>query len=360
MAVDQETFLNWAKNRFGEENIKIRHSAHGDEILTHSFYAHRNGIEDYTFNLWMNPSGGKAKNPEKGSFRCWKTDNKGSLVKLVADFDSMPYDEAEEFLCGATSLRRLEQRVHEFFDHKEEIETAIPIDEPKKVLSLPDFTFLIDRLSPTHFIRAKARKYLSERKIPTDGLYVCTGGDYKDRIIIPYYDAEADLIWYNGRLMQDKKGVIKYMKCKSDGLNVTQEDVLYMTSWPAPGSKIYLMEGEIDALSMKLCGFFACGLGGKSISDTQVQLLRPYVPVLAFDADQGFKKDSGLRAMIDVGTKLLESGFPKVFYVRPPKFYKDWNKLLVEKDEDTVRNYVSHHEKQFTEMTKSVLLSNNV
>jgi DNA primase len=359
MAVDYDTFLEWAKDRFGEENIKVRHTAHGDEILTHSFYAHKKGIDDYTHNLWMNPSGGKSKNPEKGSFRCWKTDTMGSLVKLVADYDNIPYEEAEEKLCGMTSLRALELKVHEFFGHKEDtVEVLQPDPEPVKQVELPEWSYLIDKMSPSHYMRIRARQYLRDRKIPTEGLYVCINGDYKDRIIIPYYDWYGELVWFNGRLMYDKKGTLKYMKCKSDGLNITQEDVLYMTSWPRAGTKIYLMEGEIDAISMKIAGLVGCAVGGKFLSDTQIEMIRRYEPVLAFDADEGrFEKDSGLQALINIGTTLLEKGFPKVGYVRPPKAYKDWNKLLVAKNPETVRAYAERFEKPFTPHTPDLLLA---
>lgn len=350
MAVDTETFLNWAKDRFGETNVKVRHTAHGDEILTHSFYANNRGIEDHTFNLWMNPSGGKGKKaPEKGSFRCWKTDTMGTLVKLVADYDGIPYDEAEELICGTTSLRSLEKRVHEFFGHKEEQEIIVA---PQKLVQLADFSFEIDKMAPTHFMRIKARQYLASRKIPTEGLYVCTDGDYKNRIIIPYYDQAGTLIWYNGRLMYDKKGVLKYLKCKSDGLNITQEDVLYMSEWPRAGSKIHLMEGEFDALSMKASGLVGCAIGGKFISDVQIEMIRSYLPVLAFDTDE-----AGMRALIDVGMKLLEKGFSTVKYVRPPIMFKDWNKFLVQKNAATLRAYVDRFEKPFTPDTPSLLLA---
>jgi hypothetical protein len=355
MAVDFDTFLEWAKDRFGEANIKIRNTAHGTEICTHSFYAQRKGIDDHKYHLWMNPTGGKSKHPDKGSFRCWYTDTMGSLVHLVADFDNIDYSEAEELICGVTSLRSLEEKVHEFFGHKTEVAKTEALSEPEsKTVTLPDFTYLIDKMAPTHFMRIKARQYLGARKIPTEGLYVCTEGDYKNRIIIPWYNWDGDLIFFNARLMYDKKGALRYMKAK----NVPQDDVLFMTEWPRAGTKIYIMEGEFDALSLKQAGLVACALGGKSISDTQIEMIRQYDPVLAFDADKGeFKEDTGLQALINVGMTLLERGFHKVSYVRPPKIYKDWNKLLVERNAPTIKAYVERFEKPFTSSTPDLLLA---
>lgn len=362
MAVDYDIFLEWAKDRFGEENIKIKQTAHGTEILTHSFYAHKKGIDDYTHNLWMNPSGGKSKHPEQGSFRCWKTDTMGSLVRLVSDYDNVPFEVAEEQICAGSSLRALELKVHEFFGSKPEVSEVEELpEEPADRIKLPDWSFLIDGMSNSNKWKALAKGYLAGRKLSTRGLYVNTqDSEYKNRIIIPYYDCDGNLIWYNARLMSDKKGVIKYMKCKSDGLDVTQEDVLYMTCWPRAGTKIYITEGEFDAISLSMAGFVGCALGGKAISDTQIEMIRRYVPVLAFDADEGNKKDSGLQALINVGTKLLEKGFPQVYYVRPPKVYKDWNKLLVERDAETVKAYAEKFEKPFTPNTPALLLAQRI
>lgn len=363
MAVDYDVFLNWAKDRFGTDAVKIKHTAHGDEILTHSFYAHRKGIDDYTFNLWMSPSGGKGKHsPEKGSFRCWKTDTMGTLVRLVADYDRISYDEAEELICGASSLRSLELKVHEFFGHKEwtppepQVEE---VEEPIKGLCLPDNCHLIDKMDEWNALANMARSYLAGRKIPTKGLYLCTEHEeYGGRIVIPYFDREGNLIWYNCRTPYDKKSVIKYLKCKSDGLNITQEDVLYVPVWPAAGSKLYIMEGEIDAMSMRMAGLYSCAIGGKFMSDVQIEMIRQYEPVLAFDADDGgYKKDSGLQALINVGMQLLEKGFPRVGYVRPPKAFKDWNKFLTEKNAEMLRIYAERFEKQFTPSTPDLLLA---
>lgn len=359
MAVDFDNFLTWAKDRFGETNVKTKATAHGTEIMTHSFYAHQKGIEDTKFHLWMNPSGGKSKHPEKGSFRCWKTDAMGSLVSLVAEVDGVSFEEAEEMVCGATTLAALAQKVDEFFDHKSLVEAIEEKPAPRVTIELPPSTYLLDKLPHYDFFRKKAKSYLDSRKLPTDGLYVCKEGDYKNRLVIPYFNYDGELIWYNARLLHDRKDSLRYMKCKADGVGITQEDVLYMTNWPRAGGKVYIMEGELDALSLKLCGFTACGIGGKSISDVQIEMLRMYEPVLAFDTDDG-PTDWGLNAMIEVGMRMIEMGFDNVRYIRPPKVYKDWNKLLVKQNPTVIQNYIKKYEKPFTPDTPSILLANRI
>lgn len=352
MAIDYDLFYEWAADRFGEHNLKVRHTAHGDEITTHSFFAlEKLGKDDRKFHLWMNTEGGKKK-IEGGAYRCWLTDEMGSLISLVAKVDAIPYEEAEQLITGTTSLRNLEKKVDEFFGHKEAVDDMNIADVIESTeLELPDWCFEIGKMSSSHRMARDARRYLADRKIPTDGLYLCTGGDYENRIVIPYYDRDGKLVFYNARTMSKNPKILRYMKPPEGD----QESVLYMTSWPEPGAKIYIMEGEFDAISLALCGFVGCACGGKYLSDTQIELIRGYQPVLVFDSDE-----SGLEALTNVGTTLLERGFPKITYVRPPTIYKDWNKLLVERNVQTVKAYIDRFEKPFTTLTADLLLSSRI
>lgn len=344
--IDYDMFYEWCKDRFGESNIKVRNTTHGVEICTHSFFAQKNGIDDHKFHLWMSPSGGKSKHPEIGSYRCWLTDEMGSLVSLVSKYDRIDYDEAEELICGSTSLRMLEKRVNDFFGIKDEVPIELEIVE-KKEFSFPDFTFYIDKMSDNNFWKIRAVNYLSERKIPTEGLYVCTEDEeYGNRIILPWYDKSENLFFWNARTMSKNNKLIRYLKPK----NGDQESALFMTEWPDDGTKIYIMEGEFDALTLQLAGYVGCACGGKHLSDSQIELIRNYEPVLVFDTDE-----AGLKALIDVGNSLLERGFPKVSYVRPPKIYKDWNKFLQNHDIGKIKSYIEKYEKPFTIMTPDLL-----
>lgn len=353
MSVDFDLFMEWAKEYFGEENIRIKNTNHGVEICTHSIWSEKKlGKTDTKFHLWMNPSGGKSEHPEMGSYRCWLTDEMGSLVKLVSQLEGLEWEEAESRISGTSSLRSLEQKVHEFFDHKEIVREMTPVIKNKDSLQLPPSSFLINQLG-NHFMAHRASMYLKERKLSTDDLYICVAGEYKNRIVIPYYNANHELIYYNARLISEKKDVLRYMKCPTTV--VDQKDVLYMTKWPNANKKIYIMEGEFDAMSLKLCGLVGCACGGKFLSDTQIEMIRQYVPVLAFDAD-----DAGFEAMINIGKSLLEKGFSKISYVRPPKVFKDWNKFLVERNASTIKAYIEKYEKPFTTNTPDLLMLNKI
>lgn len=348
--VNQDVFLKWVVGHFGSDNIRIKGNG---EILANSPYTPE---EDRGRNLWMNPSGGKRK-LEGGAFRCWKTDKMGSLVWLVSDLDNIGYEDAEEMLCGITSLRRLEREVEEFFG-------GVPVSEPYVLddshpsIDLPPHTYLISNLSKNHPYRQKSEEYLEERKIPIEGLHVCIRGDYTNRIVIPYYDRTGGLIYYNARTMSKKEGVIKYMKPEDE--TVDQTKILYFRDWPENGMKVYITEGEFDAMSLNISGMYGVACGGKHLSGEQIESIRRFVPVIATDNDEGKKRNSGLEALITIGNGLLDNLFKEVYYIRPPKGYKDWNALLQAKGPESLRLYAQKFTKPFTTSTEGLLRTNNL
>jgi len=353
MSVDFDLFYEWSKQKFGEHNIKLRNTAHGTEICTNSPWSENKlGKTDNKFHLWMNPSGGKSKHPEFGSYRCWLTDQMGSLVGLVSELDKVDWEEAEYRISEGSSLRDLEEKVHDFFNQSNNI--AIHEDKEEKVdLQLPPHSYLISAEYPHHFMKKKAEQYLSARKINYEDLYVCVSGEYKNRIVIPYYDESSNLIYYNARSITDQKNTLRYMKCPTSV--VDQKNVLFMTNWNCLGEKLFIMEGEFDALTIKQAGLNACACGGKFLSETQIDLIKDFVPVLAFDSDE-----AGLEAMLNIGDNLLSKGFKEIYFVRPPKIYKDWNGLLVNKNLETLVSYVNKYIKLFTKDTRSILLANKI
>jgi hypothetical protein len=298
----------------------------------------------------MNPSGGK-KQLEHGVYRCWKTDEMGSLVSLVAMLDNIPFDEAEEYLCGCLSLRSLEQKVDDFFKSLgHSIEEEIPEPVKTNELHLPEHTVLISKLSG--FYRNIAEKYLQSRKLPIDGYYVCIDGKYKNRIVIPYYDQQGKLIWFNARTLSKDSSILRYKKPEGEGLS--QDNVLYFPEWPPKGSKVYLTEGEFDAKVLQLSGFYSCACGGKFLSQAQLQILRDYDVVMAFDNDAEKGRDAGKEATINIGDALLEEGFSPS-YIRPPVGYKDWNVLLEKTSLKAIDGYIKKNEKPYTPDVSSIL-----
>lgn len=324
MAIDFNTFLDWADSRFQQVDVK------GNEIRLHSIFAD----SDSKFHLWCNPSGGKNQRPY-GVFHCWKSDKKGSLVTLVMLVDKCDRDTAFKTLGIQKTYGR----------PIEELEPEVDEDAPtwdvallEKVLDLPTSTHLISR-APENWYR-KAKQYLDERKIPLNNLYICTGGKYHGRIIIPYYSPRGNLIYFNGRTIINSE--LRYRGPEKE-CGVGKEDVLYFTSFPPEGSKVYLCEGEFDAMSLAACGLVGVACGGKNLSDKQATMLSTYKVCLALDADS-----AGNAATDFMYNKLLRicliNPTNRITKVSPPSGTKDWNKFYCDYDAQILLSYIEKAE----------------
>lgn len=313
MTISFDKFKNWAIRRFGEDNILVK----GKEIRINSIFSP--GDDDH--HLWCSPSGGKKKR-KFGVYHCFKTDEKGSLLKLVKLVDHCDTDDAIEILNGRTSIRELEKKLEEYLNADD-----LPKETPqvKSQISLPESCSLISELPISNWWRKKAEEHLLPRKIPIDGLYICTDGRYKARIIIPYYNKNGSLIYFNGRHIG--KSRCKYLGPPKE-IGVGKEDVVFMAGqWPAQGDILYLCEGEFNAISLKQAEFNAAACGGKSMSEKQALMLSAYKIVLCLDRDKAGKQ--GTTVMTSVLSSLeTVKGNDKLSYVIPPDGYNDWNDVL--------------------------------
>lgn len=324
MAVDFDSFLNWAESRFSDVVIK------GNEIKINSIFC-----EDYKHHLWCNPNGGKNSLPY-GVYHCWKTDNKGSLISLVMQVDKCSFEDALEILDTPNHrIEDLEKQVLEIFNkNKKEF-----IEFEKTNLELPEGSYNFEDLPSSNYFRKSAEEYLNNRKIKCDNLLVCTKGNYKNRIIIPYYNKNKKLIYFNSRSIGDSK--LRYLGPPKE-LGIGKSDVLYVPEWPNEGEKLYMTEGEFDALSLRQCGYYSAAFGGKVLSDAQCEIIKHYIPVLCLDADR-----AGADALPKMGDVLLRKGFKKIYYVRAPKEHKDWNSMLQNDGEKIIRVYIKNNEKEY-------------
>ena len=312
MKIDFNKFAKWAINRFGEENVLIK----SKEIRINSIFT-----EDSSFHLWCSPSGGKNKR-KFGVYHCFKTDQKGSLLKLIKTVDHCDTEDAIAALGGRISIRDLEAKLEEMLSYHEE-EVSIPI--VKNNLELPEGCFLISDLPKKHWWRIRAEDYLLDRKIPIDGLYICTKDRYKNRIVIPYYNRQGQLIYWNARHLGKSK--CKYLGPPKE-IGVGKEDVVYMAGkWPEKGSLVYLCEGEFNAISLTLCEFNAAACGGKNMSEKQAIMLSDYKIVLCLDRDKAGQE--GTMKMISYLSSVeKQQGSEKINFVVPPIGYNDWNEVL--------------------------------
>lgn len=328
MSISFDQFKNWAEERFGD-NIVVK----GKEIRINSIFA-----DDTNHHLWCSPSGGKKKR-KFGVFHCFKTDRKGSLLKLVQLVDQCDREDALSVLTGQPTIRQLEKQLEEYLGEKDPWETVQPPS-----FSLPEGSILISSLPKNNWWRKRAEEYLLKRSIPIDGLFICTQSPYKARIIIPYYDKFGKLVYWNGRHISDKAKIRYLGPPKETG--VGKEDVIFMAGpWPSSGSQIHLCEGEFNAKSLFLSEFNGAACGGKNMGEKQAIILSDYRLVLCLDRDkagkQGTSKMSNIINSMQTATKTKE----KFLYVRPAEGFKDWNEMYIKFGPAVLNSYIKKYQK---------------
>lgn len=312
MSISRESFIEWVKNEWGEESVNLDKT---EEICVNSPF-----VDDVKHHMWCNT--------EKNAYHCWKSGNHGSLVELVSKFNNISIKEAFEKIKEETNLEKLEQKLIKFIKNKKEIK-----QKENKLSILPEFINLQNLKIPI------CENYLNGRKINSRNFYFAKTGRYKDRIIIPYFDFNGKLIFINGRTL-NPKNELRYLGPPKE-LGVGKGDVVFMTDWKNK-NKLYITEGEFDAITLWECGYNACALGGKTITNKQLNFIIDYDIVFCFDSDKW-----GLQSLYKYASykNSIHGGFDKKMYMcSPPKKFKDWNKTYVEIGKDALKYYISKKE----------------
>lgn len=323
MEIDYDTFLTWAKEHFHDEPREMN-----GKIRLNSIFCN-----DRKRHLYCKPS--------IGYFKCMKSGNKGSLYQLVMEVEKCSYDQAIDILGGEQNLRYFAAKVKRFFQTG--IINNIQLEQ-KPSLQMPSGSFLITSLSPTHHYRVRAEEYLAERKLHPKGLWICVGGEYVNRIIIPYYDRNGDLVYYNARDLNPNSH-LRYRGPDGE-LGAKKEEVVWLEFFPKKGTKIYLTEGEFDAMTLNECDLHGAAFGGKDVNVKQLEMLAGYQLVLSFDADR-----AGKDGLTKLGQIMQSYGLQEVSYIRPPKQYKDWNEMLQRENAELIQLYIHKREKRFDSWT---------
>ncbi len=319
MSIDFDAFMDWAIDKWGDPNVKRS----GPEVCVNSPFTNF----DNGHHLWCNP--------DKNAFHCWKSGEHGSLHKLVAEFEPCDLADADEILGGGNLIRSLEAKLKAMFQEK----TKERVNVEKKEIGFPTDACPFSSLPADQ--RAKVAEYMAGRNLPTDGLYYCAGGRYANRILIPYYGPKGNLIYFNCRDISGKSKV-KYLGPPKE-VGVGKGDVLWMKNWPKEG-KIYLCEGEFDAMSLCVCGYQGSAAGGKNLTDKQVRMLQPYDVVFCFDNDkygqEALHKFSAYKKSFHGGKATT------VGCVNPAQGFKDWNEMLVKLGPGALNYYIAQSERQ--------------
>lgn len=175
------------------------------------------------------------------------------------------------------------------------------------------------------------RKYLAKRKLPTSyPFYIAYQGDFKDRIIIPIFDKDNDIIYFQGRIMEDKFSELRY---KNPDVSDKKHIILNEHKFN-PEKYIVVTEGPIDAI---MVGDQGTTCFGSSVDDEFLEKLSRKTNkgiILALDNDNTGKEET---------LKIIQkSKFGKLlfYFVMPFKDIKDLNELSIKKDVNDIYSYI--------------------
>ena len=146
--------------------------------------------------------------------------------------------------------------------------------------------------------------------------YLATSGRYKNRLIIPFKNADGDMFYFQARTLKDEQP--KYLNPLDSP--VKPSHILY--PFDESQDSVVVCEGPIDALSLQLQGVNATCTLGCSVSDTQISMLRDF----SGDIIVGYDNDTaGQKGLEKFERMRLEKRMPNLHVCHPPTNAKDWN-----------------------------------
>ena len=237
-------------------------------------------------------------NTETGLWRCFKSGETGNFIKLYSILENCSYSRAYEKFA----LRELLMET--------------PVEDPEKEIQGFENTDL--------FELAKDNDFIKSRFLDSFDFYLAKEGFYKDRLIIPFFDGDKNLFYFQARSLKGQEP--KYLNCK----RLKSSTVLYPYDY-ASQKPLYITEGVFDCLSLQLVGRNATTTLSCYTSKEQMQQLRHYQGplVCAFDNDNPGRE--GAEKFMRLARKYKRTD---LYSVSPNTPYKDWNEILVKKGPD--------------------------
>jgi hypothetical protein len=171
------------------------------------------------------------------------------------------------------------------------------------------------------------RKFRKDRKIPSNiPLFISYTGRYKGRIIIPVYDINGDIIYFQARR------TIENIQPKYLNPDFPKEIIIPNFDYFDPDKPIVIVEGLLDCYSI---GKQSTSCLGKEVDDAFIRRIRKKCKniIIALDNDK-----EGKKAMIHIRNN---STFCKSlqYFIMPYNNIKDINELLVQNNTQNINIY---------------------
>ena len=195
--------------------------------------------------------------PDMGAYHCWKSGKHGPLWKLVMILDKCSKQEAIEKIYTENSLAFYDEKI-QAFRNKSQKKLAVP-NKKNEVARLPKYFKLIDS-NGVGEINKKAISVLDQRKIDPIkwNIGYCYDGDFKRRLIIPFFDKNKKFIYWIARSLFGQQP--KYLNPSTEVFNVYKEQIVFSRTWDFADQDIIIVEGVFDAISLIELGFNAISI----------------------------------------------------------------------------------------------------
>jgi len=273
----------------------------------------------------------------KGIFKCFGCGEGGDAIKFVQLYEKLSFFEAVESLARAHNIS-LDYIDNYSPEQRQAVKEKLELY--KEILAYCH-RFYINALQKS----AAAREYLLGRGYDDDviadwqlgyapgewqnivptiinngwynaalelGLIGTTDGRnydmYRDRIIIPLYDRQAQLIGFAGRALGDAKP--KYINPKESEVYVKSDTWYGMeraASTMHTTGNAFITEGYFDVISMHVHGITnTVASCGTEVSDLQLKRLKPHTDTVSimYDGDT-----AGQKKIVPLAQKALKHGF---------------------------------------------------
>lgn len=305
--------------------------------------------------------GDSKKNPYKKRFNlnwnngvpgwhCWNCGRHGNFIEIFSIVKGVSYDDAKKEL---------------FKYDKEEVKRKMgtyrkrPVPKEKVEIEKDNFNFILENcysLKDDNRYTKALEKFYKSRKIPKKyKLYICHTGKYRNRIIIPVFDENNDMIYFQARRIP-KTG----MEPKYDN-PVSPKELCILNRHLFDRSKnIIVHEGLVDAF---MVGDNGTSCLGKEISEELIKVLLKltdqYV-IIALDNDsEAYKALAKFMNKNKFANKVKYFLYPKDF-----KGYDDINSYVRAQEQGInaykliTQNSVSYST-AYTKLSISKLLGGN-
>lgn len=215
-------------------------------------------------------------NKKDNTAKCFSCGWHGDLINLVAETEQI-------------SLRDAGKLIAERYEGKTISAPTVNHIPTKKTAQNANFTEFVNQCAKN----PRAHSYFIDR-----GLSEAVVNQFKlgfddtiNAAIIPYFDTEGAARWYTGRCIDESQGKYRNPQGYSRTFPFNVSELLADTDTP-----IFIVEGEINALSAIDAGFPACGLGSttssrlfiKFVKEHHSEIKRPLI--LMLDNDEPGKK----------------------------------------------------------------------